>query len=70
MDRLIPKHVTIEALEALRATINFIEIWIKPLDHNSEVRCGIYNKAMKKMFKKYLQRLIKNLVQKQRSRNL
>ena len=53
---LIPKHVTTEALEALGATINFIKIWLKLLDHNYEVRCGMYNKAMKYTFKKYQQR--------------
>ena len=30
--------MTTEALEALGATINFIQIWIKLLDHNYEVR--------------------------------
>ena len=40
-----------QSLEALGATINFIEIWLKLLEHNYEVRCGMYNKAMKDMFK-------------------
>ena len=51
VDRVIPKHFTTEALEAFGDTLNFIEIWIKLLDHNYEVRCVIYNKAMKEMFK-------------------
>ena len=42
-DRLIHKHVTTEVLEALGAIINFIEIWIKLLEYNYEVRCGMYN---------------------------
>ena len=46
-DSIVPKHVTKEALEALSATLNLIEIWLKLLEHNYEVRCGIYNKAMK-----------------------
>ena len=46
-NRIIPKHVTTEALEGLGANINFIGIWIKLLDHNYEVRFGMYNKAMK-----------------------
>ena len=50
-DRLITKHVTTESLEALGSTLNFIEIWIKLLNHNYEVRCGMYNKATKEMFK-------------------
>ena len=41
-DRLIPKHVTTEALESLVATINFISMWIKLLEENYEIRCGIY----------------------------
>ena len=37
--RLITKHVATEALEALGATINFIEIWIKLSEENYEVIC-------------------------------
>ena len=33
-DSLIPKHVTTELLEALGATLHFIEIWIQRLGHN------------------------------------
>ena len=36
-----------EALETLGDTLNFIEIWLKLLDHNYKVICGIYDKAMK-----------------------
>ena len=46
-DRLILKHVTTKALEALGGTLNFIEIWLKLLEHNYEVRFGMYDKAMK-----------------------
>ena len=45
------KHVTTEELEAQGATLNFIDIWLKMLDYNYEVRYGMYNKAMKDMFK-------------------
>ena len=31
-DRIIPKHVTTEALEALVDTLNFIDVWFKPLE--------------------------------------
>ena len=48
---LIPKHVKTEALESLVATLNFIEFFLKMLDHYYEVRCGMYNKSMKQMFK-------------------
>ena len=44
-DRLIPKNVTTEVLEALGDTINFIGIWLKLLKENYEVRCEMYNKA-------------------------
>ena len=33
-DRLMPKHMTIEGLEAFGATFNLIEIWLKLLDEN------------------------------------
>ena len=33
-------------------TLNFIDIWPKLFDHNYDVRCEIYNRAMKKMFQK------------------
>ena len=45
----IPKNASTEALEALCVTLNFINFWIKQFDHNYEVICGMYNKAMKKM---------------------
>ena len=37
-DKLVPKNATIEELESLVDTLNFIEIWIKLLDRNYEVR--------------------------------
>ena len=36
-DRLIPKHVTTEELEALGTTLNFIEISIKMLDDITDI---------------------------------
>ena len=48
----IPKNASTEALEALCVTLNFINCWIKQFDHNYEVRFGMYNKAMRKMFQK------------------
>ena len=49
--RLILKHVTTEALEALGSTINIIETWLKILNHNYDVIFGMYNKAVKDMSK-------------------
>ena len=51
-DRLIPKHVTIEALESLGATLNFIKIWIKLLEGNYDAIRVAYSTALKEMFKK------------------
>ena len=62
--RLIPKHVTQEALESLGDTLNFIEIWIKLLNQNYEVRYGMYNKSMKEMFKQIPTTMNKPLSQK------
>ena len=45
--RLIPKHVTQEALESLGDTLNFIEIWIKLLDENYGARRLAYSTSMK-----------------------
>ena len=49
-DRPIHKNATIEALEALGATLNFIDIWLKLLDHNYDVKREVYIAAMKEMF--------------------
>ena len=46
----IPKNATTESLEALGETLNFIYIWLKLFDHNYEIRCGMYNEAMKNIF--------------------
>ena len=51
-DRKIPNNATAEVLESLVATLKFIYFWFKLCHHNYEVRCGMYNKAMKKLFKK------------------
>ena len=65
---VIPKHVTIEVLEALGATLNFIDIWIKLLDNNYDDRRVAYITAMKDMFKQIHLTMIKGLTEK--SRNL
>ena len=46
------------------ATLNFIEIWLKLLDHDYEVRCGIYNKTMKDMFKQITTKISEPLITK------
>ena len=56
--------MTTESLEALGATLNFIEIWLNLLDQNYEVRCGMWNKTMKEMFKQISTTMTKTLSQK------
>ena len=51
-DRQIPNNTTSESLESLGATLKNIYFWYKLSHHNYEVRCGMYNKAMKILFKK------------------
>ena len=62
--------MTTEALEALGDILNFIEIWLKLLDQNYEVSCGMYNKAMKEMFKQTPTTMTKPLSQKQKVQKL
>ena len=50
-DRLKPRHVILEALEALGATLNFIEIRFKMLDENYDAKCVAYSTSMKEMSK-------------------
>ena len=59
--------MTTEALEILGANINFIEIWLKLFDHNYEVRCVMYNKSMKDMFKQIPLTIIKALSSNKKS---
>ena len=58
--------MTTEALEALGANLNFIEIFIKLLDHNYGVRYEMYNKGMKDMFIQIPTKMTKPLSPKQK----
>ena len=58
-DTLIPKHGSIEALEALGATIYFIDIWLKLLEENYDARRVSYITAIKEMFKQIPLTMIK-----------
>ena len=49
-DMAISDDAKIKTLEALGATINFIDIWIKLLCENFDVRCEAYINAIKRMF--------------------
>ena len=65
-DSLKHKHVTTEALEALGDTLNFIEMWLKLVEDNYEIRCAMYNKDMKEMFKQIPTTITKLLIPKQK----
>ena len=62
--------MTIEALETLGASFNFIEIWIKMLEENYDARRVAYIIAMKEIFKKIPLRIIKALTLKQKVQKL
>ena len=51
-DRAIPNDATIKTLEALGATFNFIDIWLKLLRENYCALSESYINAMKEMFMK------------------
>ena len=49
-DRAIPNDATIKTLEALGATFNFIDIWLKLPRGNNCARSDSFTNAMKDMF--------------------
>ena len=65
-DRLVSKNITKKALEAMGANINFIDIWLKLLEDNYEMRYVMYNKTMKEMSKQINLTTIKELSPKQK----
>ena len=67
---LIPKHVKIKALEALAATISFIDIRLKLLEENYAARRVAYITAIKETFKQITTRVIKSLIPKQKVQKL
>ena len=69
-DRLISKHVTIEALEALGDTFNFIDIWLKLLDENYDARSVAYITDTKEIFKKIQTMMTKPLIPRQKVQKL
>ena len=69
-DRLIPKHSTTEALEALGATLNFIDICLKMLEDNYDARHVAYITARKDIFKQIPLTMIKSLTPKQKVQRL
>ena len=67
VDRLIPKNETIESLEALGATINVIDIWLKLFEENYDAICVAYITAMKYRLKQTRLTMIKSLTLKKSS---
>ena len=70
VDRLIPKHVKTEALEAFVATLNFIDIWLKLLKEKNDAIRVAYITVMKTMFKQIPTTMTKPLSQKQKVQKL
>ena len=68
-DRAIPDNVTTKTLEALGATINFTDIWLKCFRENFNARCDAYINAMKDIFKKIPQTIKISLTPKQKVQN-
>ena len=67
---MISKYATTASLEALGATLNFIDIRIKLLEDNYDARRVAYITAMKKMLNKIPLTMIKSLTPKKKSRSL
>ena len=61
VDRSIPKNASTEALKALCATLNFIDILLKLFEENYYAICVAYITAMKEMFKQIPQTMSKPL---------
>ena len=66
----IPDNATTKALEALGATINFIDIWFKFFLENFSARCDSYIDAMKDMLKQIPQTIKISLTPKPKVQKL
>ena len=65
-DMEIPDDATIKTLEALGATINFIDIWLKLRHENYDARCDAYINATREMFMQIPQNVEISLTSKQK----
>ena len=70
VDSSIPKDATPKSLEALCATINFIDIWIKLFLANYSARRDAYVNAMTEMFKQIPLTIKKLITPKQKFQKL
>ena len=66
----IPDNATTKALEALGATINFIDIWLKLFLRKFNARCDACINAMKDMLKQIPQTIKISLTPKQKVHKL
>ena len=62
--------MTTEVLDALGATFNFIEIWLKLLEENYDAMRVAYNTDLKDMFKQIPTTMTKPLSPKQKVQKL
>ena len=69
-DREILNDATIKTLEALSATFNFIDIWLKQLCENNCARSESYINALKEMFMKIPQNVEIALTPKEKIQKL
>ena len=65
----IPNDATIKTLEALGATFNFIDIWLKLLRENYCAQSESYINAMKEMFMQIPQNVEIALTTKEKNQN-
>ena len=69
-DREIPDNATTKTLDALGATINFIDVWINFFREKLNARCDAYINAMKDMFMQITQTIKIALTPKQKIQKL
>ena len=68
-DRAIPNDATIKTLEALGATFNFIDVWLKLLCENHCAQSESYINAIKEMFMQRPQNVEIALTSKEKPKN-
>ena len=66
-DGVIPNDATVQALKILRATFNFIDIWLQKFCENYFARSESYRVAMVEMFKTIPQNVEKSLTSREKN---
>ena len=62
----IPQNSTIEELDSLGATFDFIDFWLRCFDQKYQARSNTYSEAIQDWFKKILVQLPKPLIHKEK----